>query len=331
MGVMTRPITIFITSAGATNAVNVIDALHKTDIPLRLIGGDMDPLAAGLFMVERGYVLPRAADPQFIAKVLEICSQESVDVILPIYSAELPVFASRKHEIEARGLRICVPEEAVLKICDDKLEVIGFFEKLGIACPKTWSSEAAANERLTYPLFLKRRQGSGSKGALRVESQEDFHYHITPDYVIQEYLDGEEYTVDIVSDLQGKMIAASPRARNRIYGGLSTRGTTVYDEEIIQTSKRIVEALPLPGPSNLQCKRTKSGALKFFEVNPRFASGGLPLAVAAGLNIPEILVRLLMGWELPEMQIRRGVVMNRYWSSQFLFQPDPGGRYEILD
>ena len=326
---MPDPVTILITSAGATNAINVIDALRRTSLPLRLVCCDLDPLAAGLFMAERGYVLPRAADPGFIPRLLEICSRERVDAILPIYSAELPVFARHKEKIEAHGIRLSVPEESTLALCDDKLSVIKFFESIGVAHPKTWSYDEAIGGEFNYPLFLKRRTGSGSKDALRVDSRRDLEYRLKPDFVVQEYLDGEEFTVDVMSDLDGRMIAASPRARNRIYGGLSIRGTTIQDQEIIAASKKIVEALRLPGPSNLQCKRTAAG-LKFFEINPRFASGGLPLAVAAGLNAPEILVRLLMGWELPEIKIREGVVMNRYWSSQFLYQSG-GGKYEVLD
>ncbi|HXG95085.1 MAG TPA: ATP-grasp domain-containing protein [Blastocatellia bacterium] len=326
---MSKPITIFISSAGATNAINVIDALGKTDLQLRLIAGDTDPLAVGIHMAERGYVLPVASDPEFIPRVLEICSKEEVDIILPIYSAELPVFARHRNEIQDRGLRLCVADEATLNLCDDKLRVIEFFDRIGVACPKTWSYEAALNEKLEYPVFLKRRGGSGSKGAMRINSAEDLRYHAAPAMVVQEYLDGKEYTVDIVSDLKGKMIAASPRERVRVYGGLSTRGITVNDDEIIETSRLIVESLGLPGPSNLQCKRTSAGELKYFEVNPRFASGGLPLAVAAGLNIPEILVRLLMSWPLPEIKVRAGVIMNRYWSSQFL--QESGGGYETFD
>jgi carbamoyl-phosphate synthase large subunit len=309
-----------------------MDALRHSGLSVRIIAADSDPLASGLFMAERGHVLPLAKDPNFIGEVLKICLENRVDIIMPIYSAELPVFSRHADDFRKRGIRLCVASEESLSICDDKLRTIEFFNRKRIACPWTRTSEEVLQApEAAFPLFMKQRQGSGSKGTHLVSSRSELQQHLTKGQIVQEYVDGEEYTVDVVADLSGRMIAASPRLRNRIYGGLSSRGTTVQDAEIVKTTKEIVEALALPGASNVQCKRTLTGQLKFIEVNPRFASGGLPLAVAAGLNIPEIVVRLLMNWPLPDIEIRPGIIMNRYWSSQFLRKVNGKEEYEVLD
>ena len=328
----TDPITILVTSAGATNALNVMDALRKTDLNLRFIAADIDPLAAGLYMADKHYVIPPAKDPSFMGRIIEICESNRVDVIMPIYSAELMVFARNKVLLREKGLKLCVAEPDSLARCDDKLRTIAFFREMGVRHPATWTTQDLPVEgQIRVPLFIKRRTGSGSKDAMIVRTLTELQQRVTPDHIIQEFVDGDEYTVDVVSDLDGRFIAASPRVRSRMFGELSVRGVTVRDEEIIAKTKTIVEALRLPGPSNVQCKRASNGELVFIEVNPRFASGGLPLAVAAGLNIPEIIIRLLVGMPVPEIHIEEHVIMNRFWSSQFLKSTQVKGEYEVLD
>ncbi|GMV96811.1 MAG: hypothetical protein AMXMBFR83_11710 [Phycisphaerae bacterium] len=327
------PLTVYLNSAGATNAANIMMALRRGGLKVRIIAGDMDRLAAGLFLADKGYVVPPVASDEFLPALLDICRTEKVDVALPVYSADFPVFARHRQRLESEGIRTYAPSPESLAVCDDKVRVIEAMSGLGVSCPRTWSYEQALERRadLPYPLMMKRRSGSGSRGIQKLEGPADLDVHLAPEYIVQEYLDGEEYTVDAVSDLSGRMLAASPRLRAKIYGGLSVRGVTVADDRIVAATRTIVEGLGLVGPSNVQCKRTTGGELKFFEVNPRFASGGLPLAVAAGLNGPEILLRLIMGWEVPPIRVEPGVVMIRYWESLFVRKTGDGDAYALCD
>lgn len=328
----TRKLTVYLNSAGATNAVNIILALRRSKLDVRIIGGDMEPLSAGLFLADKGYVIPPVKDKDFIPKLLDICEREEVDVALPVYSADFPVFTKFKNKLQSRGIRTYAVNLESLAICSDKCTVIEAMANMGVPCPRTWAYEEAIENKnsLPYPLIIKYRSGSGSKGIQKLNDARDFEYHMKPSCIVQEYLDGEEFTVDVISDLSGVMLGVSPRVRSKIYGGLSVRGITVSDEEIIHYTQRIVEGLKLVGPSNVQCKRTKGGKLSFFEVNPRFASGGLPLAMAAGMNSPEILVRLIMGWKIPKISVKPGVVMIRYWDSVFA-KESTRGQYEVFN
>jgi carbamoyl-phosphate synthase large subunit len=328
-----KSVTVYLNSAGATNAANIIMALRRSGICARIVAGDMDPLAAGLFLADKGYVVPPADSSDFMPVLLDVCHRENVDIALPVYSADFPVFTRNKELLASEGIKTYAVSAESWAICDDKYRVVEAMTKLGISCPLTWSYEQSirGKKSLPYPLLMKRRSGSGSKGIQKLENPKDLGYHLKPQYIVQEYLEGDELTVDVISDLSGVMLAASPRVRTKIYGGLSVRGITISDEKVVESTKRIVEGLKLVGPSNVQCKYTSKGELQFFDVNPRFASGGLPLAVAAGMNSPEILVRLIMGWEIPKISVQSGVIMVRYWDSVFLKQSVKDGKYEILD
>lgn len=314
-------LTVYISSAGAINGINVIKALEKSDLDIRFIAGDCNPLSAGLYIADRGYVVPRADDPEFIPTVIDICKRERVDIALPIYSADFPAFTMHLKDFKKEGIKTYAPSLGAWEICSNKLKVINYLESLGIPCPKAWNIEDALINRkdLSYPLFLKLNHGSGTKNVKIIRTPLDLEYHAGPEFVVQEYIDGEEYTVDIISDLKGRMIGASPRKRLKIYGGLSVCGMTVDDKDILNYSRGIVESLRLPGPSNIQCKRDGNGGLKFYDINPRFASGGLPLAAAAGLNSPELLIKMLMGMKIPKrIKPKTGVYMIRYWDTLFL-------------
>ena len=325
-----KSVTLYLSSAGGMNALNVIDALGRSDIEFRIIGGDCDPLATGLFLVDKSYVVPRADDPKFISETIKICKQENVDIALPIYSADFPVFAKYKDEFQKEGIRTYAPSLDSWNICDDKYVVAEFLSSIGVPCPFTWTYDQAIKYAavLPYPVFMKLQSGSGTREVRIIRTKEELKIFADSRFVIQEYIEGKELTIDTFSDLGGKMLAASPRWRTKIYGGLSVRGETICDAEIVDFSRCIVEALKLPGPANVQCKRQSDGGLKFYDVNPRFASGGLPLAVAAGLNSPELLIRLLMGWKIPQkIEIKEGIIMCRYWTT--LFVQREGDEYAI--
>lgn len=308
-------ITVFLSSAGATNAINVIKALEKSSRDYRIIGGDMSPDSAGLSMVDKPYILPPANHPGFINRVINICIDEKVDVALPIYSADFPVFGANLYAFEKQGIKTYAPPAAALAITSDKYKVCEFLKSIGITAPRTWLFEELCGP-VPLPLFRKLRHGSGSKSIETITTREALKVFADPDFIYQEYIPGQEYTIDVLSDLQGRMIVASPRTRDKVYGGLSVIGTTIEDEEIVEETRLIVEKLKLPGPSNVQCKRTPDGDLYFYDINPRFASGGLPLAVAAGVNIPELLIEILLGEPIPEeIKPIPGVKMIRFWDA----------------
>jgi carbamoyl-phosphate synthase large subunit len=313
-------ITVLISSAGATNGVNVIKALRQSDLSLRLIAVDCDPLASGLFLADESFVIPRNDDPDFAPTMIQICKEQKVEIALPIFSADFPAYRKLQAFLEESSIKTYSIPESTLAICWNKLKTIEHLEAIGIPCPETfcWDDDPPPG---AFPLFKKRIEGTGTKDVRIIRSQEEFICHSEPGFIFQRYLDGEEFTIDMISDLHGRVLIASPRKRLKVYGGLSTCGVTIADQDIEDSSRHIADSLGLVGPSNVQCKR-KNGELYFYDINPRFASGGLPLAVAAGVNMPEILIRLIAGLTLPAQQKpKAGVYMVRYWESIICEKP----------
>jgi hypothetical protein len=97
--------------------------------------------------------------------------------------------------------------------------------------------------------------------------------------VLQEFIRGQEFTVDVYAGLDGVPRVAVPRQRLQVRAGEVAKGLTMRHEGIISESMRLVSALEdCVGVVTCQCRLTKGGEVKFFDLNPRFG-GGVPLAI----------------------------------------------------
>jgi carbamoyl-phosphate synthase large subunit len=129
--------------------------------------------------------------------------------------------------------------------------------------------------------------------------------------LIQEYLPGEEYTVDVLSDLSGAPLLAVPRARLETKDGISSKGRVFRDEEMERLCLELARHLGLKGPTCMQLKRDEAGRPKFMEVNPRIGGGSM-FTTLAGVNIPMLLLQLIAGMELAPQKAKEIVVLRYY-------------------
>lgn len=131
------------------------------------------------------------------------------------------------------------------------------------------------------------------------------------DLIVQDYLPGEEYSVDVIADAQGNVVAAVPRTRARVDSGVAIAGRTVRDPELETTASSLAQAIGLVGVANVQLRRDRAGRAVLLEINPRFP-GALPLTIAAGVDIPSLVVDLFLGRELPAKVPFREVASVRF-------------------
>ena len=210
---------------------------------------------------------------------------------------------------------------------NDKYLAHCLFEEKGIPSPPTWLPAELPAE-LPFPVLVKARAGFGSRHIYRAESRAELDFFLakTPaDSMVQAVCAGEEFSIDVFCDLEGRCLNAIPRTMIESKGGESIKGMTIKDAELIEHGRRVAEALPLRGPANIQCFRERDGSLPVTDVNPRFG-GAFPLPTAAGSRYPELAIALANG-ERPEPRLgdfREGVVMTRFFSHLCLTAGDDG-------
>ncbi|MCK5082010.1 MAG: ATP-dependent carboxylate-amine ligase, partial [Candidatus Omnitrophica bacterium] len=89
-------INVLITGAGAPGIMGTFFSLrNQSNHTFRIIGTDIDSEAVGKFFLDQTYVVPKPSQ-EFIDRVLEICKQEEVQVILPQVTKELEWFSKNK-------------------------------------------------------------------------------------------------------------------------------------------------------------------------------------------------------------------------------------------
>jgi carbamoyl-phosphate synthase large subunit len=315
-------ITVLISGAGTATCQSVIKGLRAQDeYSVRIITVDMSPGNAGRYFSDAFYEVPAARSPDFIPTLLKICQSEDVDLVIPIVDYEFDALALARRQFADIGCRVVISDPAVITACNDKWETFQFFRNHDIPTARTWLPQHLPLDEVSYPLIIKPRfMGRGSLDTYRVTGQAELEIILTKvDHpLIQECLTGIEHTTDVLCDFNGQAVNAVVRERTETKSGVSYKGKTVADAEILDLAVRIAEGLPIVGPANIQCFKNDRGVF-FTEVNPR-SSGTLVLSIAAGFNSPLYLLRLARGQRVRPCvgHYAVGVRMLRYWQEVFV-------------
>lgn len=316
---MTDPFNIIFTSSG--RRVSLIrhfkDTLNSLSIKGDIITTDLRKHAPTAFISDVHELVPRVTSPEYIPNLLEICRKQNVRLLIPLIDTELLLLSEHKKDFNHIGVTVLVCSPEANRICRNKNTTATFFIENGFGTPEVLVPEdILSSENAEYPYLIKPFDGSCSIGVATVQSREElaFFSKYVKNPIMQEYIAGEEYTVDVFVDFSGKVRSVVPRLRMETRAGEVSKGVTVKDRNIIETTQAVAEALPgALGCLTIQCFKTKNGELKYIEINPRFG-GGFPLSIAAGADFPRWIIELMLGRQ-PEIQRdgwRDGTVMLRY-------------------
>jgi carbamoyl-phosphate synthase large subunit len=316
-----KNINILITAASRRVALvkNFVRAINQNGYTGKIIATDTDPLSPALYFTAKHYLAPLSTSPDYIPAIKDICKKEDINLVIPTIDEELPMFGRYKEEFKKEGITILISEEKTCRICNDKFETFKFFRERGLPFPDTFLPEGIDYSSLKYPLFIKPRFGRGSINAYPIANEKELRFFIEyiKEPVIQRFLGGKEYTIDVLCNMKGRILSVVPRERMVIRSGVCDRGRTVKDKKLIDYSVRVAEGLNIIGPANLQCK--VDGDVVFFEVNPRF-SGAIQLTIEAGADFPAMIIDMVNG-SSPEPCIgdfKDGVIMTSYEDSIYI-------------
>jgi carbamoyl-phosphate synthase large subunit len=203
------------------------------------------------------------------------------------------------------------------------------FKESGIKTPNIYEDISVLNDN-DFPVFVKPLEGGrASIGCRRVNSISELKLiNNVSKYplLIMDYIEGQEYTIDVICTLEGEYIAGLPRKRIETKSGVSYKAEVVYNEDIMLEAKKLVKHVDFCGPLNIQCIEDEKGDFYFIEVNPRF-SGTLSATIGAGLNTVEILLASIYnsGMVLGKTYKYTEGFMFRYWSDVFVPKSYFGG------
>ncbi len=316
-----KSIKVVIMSAGAGPAIAVIKALKRQkEIPVEIIAVDMDRTAAGLYLADDFVIVPPVDEDRFIDFMIGVCKRRSVDFLVPIFDIETPVFAKHRDLFkEEASVEVLVNDYDVISVCNEKKKTYNYCLENAVLAPRIFSHEELESGRVLFPLIRKPNFGIGSKGIIVIRSEKELQtiLPLEDGFFLQEYVEGTEYTIDSISDFDGRCLAALPRERMVVKAGQTVKGKTVLNPELMRYGKRVAEIFKIRGPGCSQCI-VRDGTIHFIEMNPRYGTG-VSLSVGAGLNIPLLHLKLALRQDISEreLEFRGNCVMTRYWEEIF--------------
>jgi carbamoyl-phosphate synthase large subunit len=293
-------VRVLVTGAGGPAAIAAMRSLGA-DPAVELIAADMDPWAAGLYLLPPASrtLVPAGAAPEFAAVLLARCRELGVHVVLPTVDAELRPLAGARATFRAHGIELLLAPAAALDVILDKLALARHCAGV-VRVPRTEPLGAGTDpSSWTYPVIVKPRSGSGSRGIRTIAAAAELAgLDHAPGLLVQEFLPGAEYSIDVLADAGGHVIASVPRLRARVDSGVSVGGRTVHDAELESFGRVVAEATGITYVANVQCKRDAAGRPALLEVNPRMP-GTLGLTIASGVDMPRLALAALRGQPVP--------------------------------
>lgn len=288
------------------------NAAEKLNMKLEIYGADITESAPALYFCDYTVIVPRIKDSNYIPELQKICKEKKIDALIPTIDTDLLLLAQNKKNFGDTKVIISDPEK--IKICRDKRLTAEYFESVGLKSPHPVNDWNEYKER--YPAFIKPKDGSSSIFAYKVENKTELQSFSeqVPDYIIQPFIDGTEYTVDIFCDFEGKPIYITPRIRLAVRSGEVVKTEMVQDQQIIDEIKQLLIDYKPCGQITVQLIREKkTGKDYYIEINPRFG-GGAPLTIKAGADSAEALLKLLAGEKLQYVAEAAvdGAIYSRY-------------------
>lgn len=343
-----KDLTVLITAAGNVFMPGTTACLRNNgERKIRLIGADMNDDRTMLEMVDAYYPVPRGDDPAYVDVLLDICMRENVDIVLPIMSVELECLSRNKEKFKNIGTIVSVSDIEALEIANDKLKLLDYMSMNDIDCPKYYRISSIDElvkcaKELGYPekrVCIKATHGSGSRGFRVLDSHIDkfdrfmhekpssslvsleemvdilsMRNHL-PEMIVMEYLPGAEYTVDLLAD-KGRVLYNCCRKSLNMDNSIMLDGIIDSKAEVLELCEKVVNSLRLDGNIGFDVKEDENGKPYIMECNPRITAG-IPMFKAAGINLPYLCVKKILGEELPVLSIKEGMKMKRRYMEMY--------------
>jgi carbamoyl-phosphate synthase large subunit len=316
-------VAVLLTGVGKRYDIVSAFAQHATTI-----AADPNPLAPAQYAAHIRTSVPRIDDPEYIPALQKLCEEHNVGAVIPLTDLDLETLATARQQHKLPAL---VPDPEIARATFDKYEAHLLLERHGLPSPPT---VLPGEQPSSYPVMVKPRQGSGARSIHRADNREAAEFfvrYVDEPTMVQKLMDGHEFSIDCLSDLDGRCLNAIPRTMIESRGGESIKGTVIADAELIDLGRRTVEALGVRGPCTVQAFRDSTVGLGITDVNTRFG-GAFPgpiYAALPGRTYPELIVRMARGERVePHVgEFRAGRTFTRYyWQLELDEELAPTGR-----
>lgn len=270
--------------AGASQVIGTTDR-HSLNVEFTV----------GLLSCDKSYVVPSINSGNYINTVLDICKKEHISLVCSLFDIDCHTLSDYKAELWEVGALPLFSDRRVNDICLDKLRTFEFLKTHGFGTPATYSTiEDFQRSNSAFPAIVKPRYGFASLNMFRVTNEFELQACFKQgEHIIQEVLEGQEHSFDILNGLDGMPLSCVVKRKIKMRAGETDQAITVRDSQLLELAVNLSETLKHIGPMDVDLF-VQDGQPKILEMNPRFG-GGYPLSHAAGAKFPELMLEIARG------------------------------------
>jgi len=325
-----KKITIAISGLNNTDnpgpGIPVIRGLREAaSFEAKIIGLAYENLEPGAYLhdlVDHTYLIPYPSQgvERMLNRIRSIHQKEGIDVLIPNFDAELLPLIKSADLLKTEGIQTFLP---TMEQYEERMKsnLPQFGEKYNVLVPKSFPVSSPADltrvcRELEAPFMIK---GKFYDAYLAHNPEEalGYYYKISAKWglpvIVQQYVRGTEVNVVALGDGKGQTIGAVPMKKQYITDkGKAWGGIAIADPFLLQLTDQIISQTRWRGGMELELVKTSGGRYFLIEINPRIPAW-VYLAVGAGQNLPEALVRLALDQPVePFKEFKVGTMFIRY-------------------
>jgi len=313
--------TVLVTGVGGAGGIGAVRSLSER-AGHEVIGVDMDPRAPGLYLADDGRTVPAATDDKWVAELVDAVETYDVDAVVPTVDEELAELGRLRAQLDETP--VVAPRRDVIDASLDKYRTHQRLAAAGHPVPETrLVSDRDEVDPAAFPLLVKPRRGRGSRGIEIVDDHAELLGYLDASdadpesLLLQEVIQGTEYTTSVVSTRAGRLLGIVPKEAVTKEGSTVT-GVTRRSPAVRAECEAIAETLDPRGPINVQQIVDEDGTPYTIEINPRFSSTSC-LTAAAGVDEFDLLVRDAIGESVDAPDaFESGLYIRRYRSHVYV-------------
>lgn len=256
--------TVLVTGIGGNVGQGILRNIRSMNLPIRLIGTDIESFTAGNHLCDFTYVVPYSYDESYIPALQQIIDKEKVHVVIPSTDYEVYYLSENKNHLNAI---IVASDSKTAKTYLDKYETYKYLFSNHIAFAKSWLP--ADYDFSQKEIIAKPREGRGSRGILLNPENPS---QLPEGYMIQPLYRGLEITTAVYVDKQGKLHGLFTMERS-LTNGTTTESKVVvdYDAALLKIAQKMIDLGGLVGSFNIQSIVTVEKEIIPFEINCRIS------------------------------------------------------------
>ena len=291
---------VLLLNAGTRNVL-VRDFIKSLKGQAKLIATDNFELAPALYEADNYYVTKHWNEDGYWDEIKSIVQKEGIGLIVSLIDPELAPLAMRNEDFKRLGAMVNTSSYSVISDCFDKYKTLSFVKAKGFPWIKSYIDfdvlkSDLENGVVSFPLFAKPREGSGSTGIEKVFNIERLKtiFDEQNDVLVQEFISGQEIGVDLYVDLiSGEPVSIFAKKKLKMRAGETDKSVSYKNQKLFDMIISFAKEFGLKGANDIDVFEVE-GEFYISEVNPRFG-GGYIHAYAAGVDFPSLLINNMNG------------------------------------